>query len=427
MDTKTAREKHARHIFPGMITYYPEPLVLASGEGARVVDAEGKRYLDFFGGILTVSVGHCHPAITERIVAQLRKLQHVSTLYLTEPALELAELLARLTPGRLSKCYFTNSGTEADETAVLIARLFTGRQEVIALRHAYSGRSMLAMSLTAHAPWRALPSPVGGIKHAHSPYCYRCALGLSYPACDLRCARDLEELIQTETSGEIAAFMAEPVQGVGGFIVPPREYFQVAVEIARKHGGIFICDEVQTGFGRTGTRMFGIEHFGVEPEVMTMAKGIANGLPMGVTIAREDVAASLKSLTISTFGGNPVSSAAACATIEVIEKEQIPLRAATLGQRLRDGLEELARRHEVIGDVRGMGLMMALELVLDRKSKAPAPARASALLLRAREEGLLIGKGGLYGNVMRIAPPMLIGEAEVDEALAALDRALARC
>jgi 4-aminobutyrate aminotransferase len=401
--------------------------LLARGVGARVVDADGKRYLDFFGGILTVSVGHCHPAITERIVAQLRTLQHASTLYLTGPALELAETLARITPGKLSKCYFTNSGTEADETAVLIARLFTGRQDIVALRHAYSGRSLLAMSLTAHAPWRALPVPVGGIRHAHSPYCYRCALGLSYPACDLRCARDLEELIQTETSGQIAAFMAEPVQGVGGFIVPPREYFQVAVEIARRYGGIFICDEVQTGFGRTGTKMFGIEHYGVEPEVMTMAKGIANGLPMGVTIARDDVAASLKTLTISTFGGNPVCSAAACATIDVIEKEQIPLRAETLGKRLRDGLEELARRHAVIGEVRGMGLMQALELVEDRKTKAPAPARAAALLSRAREEGLLIGKGGLYGNVMRIAPPMLIGEAEVDEALAALDRALARC
>jgi len=195
MDTRTARETHARTIFPGMITYYPEPLVLASGEGAHVVDADGKRYLDFFGGILTVSVGHCHPAITERIVAQLGRLQHVSTLYLTEPALELAERLARITPGKLSKCYFTNSGTEADETAVLIARLYTGRQDIVALRHAYSGRSLLAMSLTAHAPWRAIPVPIGGIKHAHSPYCYRCALGLEYPSCGLRCAYDIEELI----------------------------------------------------------------------------------------------------------------------------------------------------------------------------------------------------------------------------------------
>jgi 4-aminobutyrate aminotransferase-like enzyme len=426
MDGRTVRDKHAQFIFPGVMNYYREPIVFESGQGARLTDKDGKSYLDFFGGILTVSVGHCHPAIAERTAAQLRKLQHVSTLYPTEGAVALAEKLAAITPGALRRSYFTNSGTEADETAFLLARLATGRDEVIALRHCYSGRSLLAMSLTAHASWRALPTTVAGIKHAHTPYCYRCALGLSYPACDLRCARDLEELIQTETCGRIAAFIAEPVQGVGGFIVPPPDYFKVALEVVRRYGGLFICDEVQTGFGRTGGKMFGIEHWGVEPEIMTMAKGIANGLPMGVTIATDEVAAALRSLTISTFGGNPVSSAAALATIEVIEAEDIPGRAARLGARLRDGLEELHRRHAAIGDVRGMGLMQALELVEDRGSKAPAPARAAQLLERTREEGLLVGKGGLHGNVLRIAPPMLIGEAEIDEAVAALDRALAR-
>jgi 4-aminobutyrate aminotransferase len=427
MDAKTVREKHAEYLFPAVINYYSEPLVIEQGAGARVVDKEGRSYLDFFGGILTVSVGHCHPGITRRVVEQLQRLQHTSTLYPTEAMVALAEKLARITPGRLRKSFFTNSGTEANETAIMVARLCTGQQEIIALRHCYSGRSMLAVSLTAHAAWRPLPSPVGGIKHAHSPYCYRCALGLTYPACDLRCARDLEELIQTETSGRVAAFIAEPIQGVGGFIVPPPEYFKVAVEIVRRYGGLFISDEVQTGFGRTGNKMFGIEHWEVEPDLMTMAKGIANGFPLGATVATDEVAASFKGLTISTFGGNPVSSTAALATIEVMEAESIPARAAELGTRLRAGLEALAERHALIGQVRGMGLMQALELVEDRGTRAPAPARAGRLLERARQEGLLVGKGGLYGNVIRIAPPMLVSEEEVDDALRLLDRALTGC
>jgi alanine-glyoxylate transaminase/(R)-3-amino-2-methylpropionate-pyruvate transaminase len=425
MDAKTVREKHARYLFPAVINYYAEPLVIDRGAGPTVWDKEGREYLDFFGGILTVSVGHCDADITTRIMEQLTRVQHTSTLYPNEAIVALAEKLSRATPGRLSKCFFTNSGTEADETAVMMAQLHTGHQEVIALRHGYSGRSLLAMSLTAHASWRAVPTAVPGIKHAHSPYCYRCALGLSYPACDLRCARDIEELILTETSGRVAALLAEPIQGVGGFITPPPEYFKVAVEIVRRYGGLFICDEVQTGFGRTGGKMWGIEHFGVEPEMMTMAKGIANGLPMGATVATDEVADSLKSLSISTFGGNPISSVAALATIEVIENEGIVARSAELGAHLRAGLEDLARQHPVIGEVRGMGLMLALELVEDRTTRAPAPARAGQLMERAREQGLLLGKGGLYGNVIRIAPPMRIGKGEVDEALVRLGRALA--
>jgi 4-aminobutyrate aminotransferase len=242
----------------------------------------------------------------------------------------------------------------------------------------------------------------------------------------VRCARDIEELIATETCGRIAAFIAEPILGVGGFIVPPKEYFQVAVEIVRKHGGIFISDEVQTGFGRTGGKMNGIEHWGVEPEIMTFAKGMANGIPIGATVATEDVAKSLEGLTISTFGGNPVCAVAALATIETIESEGVLERSTTLGTRLREGLESLAERHPWIGDVRGMGLMQAIELVEDPETKEPSPGKMGALMEEAREEGLLIGKGGLYGNVARIAPPMLVTEAEVDEALEKLARAMAR-
>ena len=420
-----AREK--RYLFPCVQHYYAEPLVLVEGRGARLTDSAGREYLDFFGGILTVSVGHCHEAITARVTEQLARLQHTSTLYATSPAAALAEKLAAITPGALSQSFFTNSGTEADETALLLARMHAGGGgDLIALRHCYSGRSLWAINVSAHASWRLMPTQIAGIKHAHAPYCYRCALGLTYPACELRCARDLEELIRTETCGRVAGFIAEPVLGVGGFIVPPPEYFPIAVEIVRRYGGVFICDEVQTGFGRTGGRMTGIEHWGVEPEIMTFAKGIANGLPLGATVAIPEVAASLKGLSISTFGGNPVCAAAGLATIETIERERIPERSALLGARLRRGLEELARRHRWIGEVRGLGLMQALELVEDAKTREPAPGKTVTLLEAARREGLLLGKGGLYGNVIRIAPPMLIGEAEIDEGLEKLGRAAAR-
>ncbi len=427
MDPKTVLQKHNQYLLPAVANYYKKPLVIEQASGASMQDTEGRSYLDFFGGILTVSLGHCHPTVTEKVIEQLHKLQHTSTLYPTEPIVNLAEKLSDITPGALNKSFFTNSGTEADETAVMLAQLATGYQEVLALRHGYAGRSMLAMTLTAHAPWRVLPTPIAGIKHAHNPYCYRCAMGLTYPSCDLRCARDLEELILTTTQGKVACLIAEPIQGVGGFVVPPPDYFKVAAEIVRKYGGLFISDEVQTGFGRTGEKMFGIEHFGVQPDIMTMAKGIANGFPMGVTIATDEVAQSLQALSISTFGGNPVSCTAAQATIEVIQEEQILRRAGELGARLRTGMEALAEKYTVIGDVRGMGLMQGLELVVDRKTKEPATATAVKLMELTREEGLLIGKGGLLGNVIRIAPPMLITADEIDQGLQILDRCLARC
>ncbi|MDI6808927.1 MAG: aspartate aminotransferase family protein [Candidatus Eisenbacteria bacterium] len=414
--------KHKEFLFPCVANYYKEPLVLERGEGAYLFDVTGKRYLDFFGGILTVSVGHSNAKVTGKIKAQLDKLQHTSTLYPNEAIVSLAERLSRITPGKLKKSFFTSSGTEADETAVLLARIHTGFQEVIALRHAYSGRSMLAMTLTGHASWKQGGTHILGIKHAHSPYCYRCSLGLTYPSCDLRCAKDIEELIQTSTSGKIAGFIAEPIQGVGGFITPPKEYFKEAVSIIRKYGGVFICDEVQTGFGRTGGRMFGIEHWDVEPEIMTCAKGIANGAPMGVTIATDEVASSFKGLSISTFGGNPVSCVASLATIDVIEEENLKENAKTVGAHLRDGLEELKQKHKSVGDVRGMGLMQAVELVKEKRE--PAPDILAGVFEKTREKGLLIGKGGLFGNVIRISPPLNISKKDVDEAVRILDFAL---
>jgi 4-aminobutyrate aminotransferase-like enzyme len=423
-EAKSVRARHTQYLFPSVINYYEEPLVLTDGRGLRIRDAEGREYLDFFGGILTVSIGHADDRVNAAVKAQIDRLSHVSTLYPTLPVVELAETLARLTPGRLTQSFFTASGTEADETAVMMAQLATGNSELIALRHAYSGRSALAQSLTAHASWRALPTQVAGIKHAHAPYCYRCPMHLAYPSCGVACARDIEDLIRTTTTGRVAGMLAEPIMGVGGFIVPPPEYFEIAVGIVRTYGGVFIADEVQTGFGRTGSRMWGIEHFGVQPDIMTMAKGIANGLPLGVTIATPEIAASLKALTISTFGGNPVSCAAANATIGIIERDKLAANAEDMGNRLRAGLEEIKRRHpHVVGDVRGMGLMQGVELVEDEVAGNRRPAKAATIRLfeETKKRRLLIGKGGLEGNVLRIAPALTVSEAEIDEALRILD------
>jgi len=421
--TSTTREKHNKYLFPATIQYYAEPIVPTEGKGLRIRDADGNEYLDFFGGILTVSVGHANDRVNAAIKAQVDRFSHVSTLYPTLPIVALAETLARITPGRLQQSYFTASGTEADETAVMMAQLATGQTEIVALRHGYSGRSMLAQSLTAHSSWRALPTQVAGVKHAVAPYCYRCPLHLTYPSCGVACAKDIEEVIRTTTTGRIAGFLAEPIQGVGGFITPPPEYFEIAVGIVKKYGGLFLCDEVQTGFGRTGGKMWGIEHWGVEPDIMTMAKGVANGLPLGVTIATPEIAGSLKALTISTFGGNPVSCAAANATIQIIEEERLPDNAEAMGGLLRAGLEEIQRRFpRSVGDVRGKGLMLGVELVADETAgdRTPDKALTNRVFEEAKKRGLLIGKGGLEGNVFRIAPALTVTRSDIEEGVGIL-------
>uniref|UniRef100_A0A7C1JG33 alanine--glyoxylate transaminase n=1 Tax=Caldilinea aerophila TaxID=133453 RepID=A0A7C1JG33_9CHLR len=427
METQEILEKQRKYLWPNHILYYTEPLPLSHGEGVYVWDTNGRQYLDFFGGILTTSVGHNNPHVVTRVREQVGKLIHSSTLYPNENHVALAEKLADITPGRLQMSYFTNSGSEANETAIVAAQTYTDNREIVALRHAYSGRTSLTMSVTAHSTWRVGKSFSPDIKHAVNPYCYRCPLKLTYPACDVACAQDIEDVIRTTTSGRIAAFMAEPIQGVGGFITPPDEYFKIAVEIAHHYGGVFICDEVQTGFGRTGSYWFGITHWGVEPEIMTMAKGIANGLPMGNTITTPEIAQAMvgKGLTISTFGGNPTSCAAALGTLEALEAAGGPQRFADLGARLRRGLEQLGEKYPLIGEVRGKGLMQGIEMVTDRKSKEPAPKAVAQLFEETRTRGLLIGKGGFYGNVIRIAPPMTVTEEQIDRALEILDHALA--
>ena len=418
---------HKEFLFPSVFHYYKEPLVITRAKNQYVWDADGNQYLDFFGGILTISVGHSNEAVNAKVHQQLDTLQHVSTVYVNEPQAALAKKIAGITPGRkLTKSFFTNSGTEANETALLAARCYTGNSEIVALRYSYHGRSAMAMTLTGQGTWRLGPSQAGVI-HAHNAYCYRCPFGLTYPACDVRCASDMEELIRTTTGGRIAGFIAEPIQGVGGYITPPKEYFQIIEKIVRNHGGIFISDEVQTGWGRTGGKWFGIEQWGVTPDIMTGAKGLGNGSPVGLTVARPEVADGLKGVTLSTFGGNPVTATAAKAVIDFIEEQKLMHNCTETGGYLRGRLEELKDKHELIGDVRGMGLMQAFELVEDRKTKTPATAQTAMLMEAMRENRILAGKGGLYGNVIRVSPPMNINRTDVDNFIAALDKSLAVC
>lgn len=414
-------------IFPSVFHYFKEPLVMDHAKDQYVWDIDGNRYLDFFGGIVTVSVGHCNEKVNAKLHAQMDKMQHVSTVFANEPQVRLAKKLAQITPGgALTKTFFTNSGTEANETAIVAARCYTGASEVVALRHAYHGRSSGMMALTGHSNWKLGGVALPGFVHAHNAYCYRCPFGLEYPKCGVACAKDMEEMIRTTTSGRIAGFIAEPIQGVGGFITPPKEYFAIVSEIVKKYGGVFISDEVQTAWGRTGGKWFGIEHWGVQPDIITSAKGIGNGAPIGVTVARKEVADAMKGATISTFGGNPIATTAGAAVLEYIEENNIRVNTAEVGAYLREKLLELQSKHALIGEVRGMGLLMALELVQNRQTKAPAAAETNQVLEAAREARILVGKGGLYGNCLRISPPMNISKSDVDNFAKALDEAFTR-
>lgn len=417
----------SEHLFPAVFHYFEQPLIISHAKNQYVWDIDGNQYLDFFGGIVTVSVGHCNEEVNRKLHAQIDRLQHVSTVFANEPQVALAKKLAQITPaGKLTKSFFTNSGTEANETAILAARCYTGSTEIVALRYAYHGRSSLAMSMTAQSSWRLGPVTQAGIVHAVNAYCYRCPYGLSYPSCEVRCAQDVEQVIKTTTSGRIAGFIAEPIQGVAGFVTPPNEYFPIVAETVKKYGGVFISDEVQTGWGRTGGKWFGIEQWGVEPDIITGAKGLANGSPIGVTIARPEIADSLRGATISTFGGNPVTSTAAKAVIDFIEEHNLAINAAEVGAYFRGKLLDLQSKHPIIGDVRGMGLLQAIELVEDPVSKKPAAGQTVAVMEAARENRIIIGKGGLNGNILRFSPPLNISKSDVDEFARLLDASLAK-
>ena len=422
-DPLKLEDQQKKFLFPCVRTLYSEPIVIEEAKGSHVRDNTGRTYLDMFAGILSTSLGHCHPEVNQKVHEQINRLGHTSTLYITENQIDAAKKLAQLAPGSLSTSMFLNSGSEAIDAAVRLARLHTGKTDIIALRHGYSGNSTMATHLTGHAAWRASHPNVAGITHAIAPYPYRSPFGNDASDHAELFAQDIEQVILTTTGGRPAAFLAETIQGVGGFIVPPPGYFQKAAAIIRKYGGLFICDEVQAGFGRTGDNWFGIEHWNVEPDIMVMAKGIANGYPVGALITRPEIAHSWDRKTISTFGGNPVCMAATSATLDVMVQESVPARASERGRQLRTGLDSLAERYEWMGEVRGMGLMQAIEIVKDATSKEPDPLKTQQFLEAAKRHGVLVGVGGLYGHVIRIGPSLLISEDEINEALEGLNRA----
>jgi 4-aminobutyrate aminotransferase-like enzyme len=416
------KAKRDKYIVPSVKHLFSDPPLFVKGRGQYLYDETGQEYLDMFAGICTVSVGHCHPKVTQKTVEQLQTLQHTSTAYMTAPMVDLAEKLSELAPDNLSKSLITNSGTEANESAVKLARLATGRTEVIALKHGYHGESHLASTLIGNYNWRPEIPGAHGVVYAENAYCYRCPFNKKPESCGLECAKDLERTIQTQTSGKPAVLIAEPIQGVGGIITPPDDYFKELKRILTKYGALFIADEVQTGVGRTGKFWFGISNWDVIPDFVTLAKGLAGGLPIGACVTTPEIAQAGTKQLINTFGGNPVSSVAALAVIETMEEENLMENARVVGEYLRAGLDELKKSRSIIGDVRGKGLMLGVEFAGDEK--APLPGETARIVEEAKNNGLILGKGGLYGNVVRIQPPMTINKENVDTCLKILERAI---
>jgi len=415
------------HVNPAVFTLYRDPLMIVHGRMQYVFDETGRRYLDMFAGIVTVSCGHCHPRVVARMQEQMASLQHTTTIYLHPGMPRLAERLASKLPAGLDVTYFVNSGSEANDLAVMMARLYTGSADVIAVRNAYHGGSPSALGLTSLHTWKFPAGDSSRVHHALCPDPFRSSLSGNPEAIAAASAADIRDLIRYSTPGRIAAFIAEPIQGAGGATHGAANYFAEAYRIVREHGGLCIADEVQTGFGRTGAHFWGFENYGVTPDIVTMAKGFGNGAPLAAVTTRREIAEALtQRIHFNTFGGNPVSMAAGLAVLDVIEEEGLQENARTIGERLMAGLRRLERSHRLIGDVRGMGFMLGVELVRDRATRAPARAETLAVLEAAREMGVLLGKGGLEGNVLRIKPPLCISAADADFAVDVLDEALTR-
>lgn len=420
-------EMRKRYTNPAIFTIYREPLLIVEGYMQWLYDETGRRYLDLFAGIVTVSVGHCHPKVVRAVQEQAATLPHGTTIYLHPNFPLLAKKLASKMPPGLDVTYFTSSGSEANDLAITMARLHTGHSDVIALRNAYHGGSPSAMGLTSHHTWKYPAGGDGRVHHALNPDPYRTPFDGTPDEIATKSAHDIREIIRYSTPGKVAAFIAEPMQGVGGVTMGARNYFREAYDIVRAHGGLCIADEVQTGFGRTGEHYWGFQNWDVVPDIVTMAKGMGNGAPLAAVTTRMDVAKSLaQRVHFNTFGGNPVSMAAGLAVLDVIDEEGIQENARVLGARFKSGLETIQRRQRLVGDVRGLGLMLGVELVRDRASKVPAKEETLDVLDAAREMGALIGKGGLDGNVLRIKPPMCLTAEDVDFALDVLEAAIAK-
>lgn len=404
-----------------------QPIVVDRAEGASVWDENGRRYVDLFSGISVVNAGHNHPAIIAAAQAQMAKLVHCSSyVYHNKPAADFAEALATIMPSPdLHVSFFGSSGAEAIEGAMRLAKQFTGRTEFVALEMSFHGRTAATLSVTGNWNRKKKGGPyLPGVAFAPAPFAYRSAFGVDEEALSSACAAAVERAIDFGTSGGVAAFIAEPVMGEGGIIVPPRSYFRRVKEILDKRGILFICDEVQSGFSRTG-KMFAIEHYGVVPDIVVTAKGIANGFPLSAFTTREEIA---KAFTpgdhLSTFGGNPVACAAALATLEVHRREGLAQASSQKGARALESLRAMAVSREAVGDVRGLGLMIGVDLVSDRRAKTADAALAGRVQDRMLEAGFLAGVGGYHGNVIRLQPPLVIDDADLDAAIAALGEAI---
>ncbi len=414
-DVLAMRKEYAN---PAVFTIYKNPLMIVEGRMQWLFDETGRRYLDMFGGIVTVSCGHCHPKITKAIHEQVDTLQHGTTIYLHPGMPMLAKKLASRMPKGLDVTYFVNSGSEANDLAISMARLYTGNNDVIALRNAYHGASPSSNTLTSHSTWKYPTNVSAGIHHAINPDPYRSPFSGTPEEIATKSAHDIRDMIRYSTSGKVAAFIAEPIQGVGGATHGARNYLSEAYSIVREHGGLCIADEVQTGFGRTGDHYWGFQNFDVVPDFVVMAKGIGNGVPLAAVTTRLEIAQALtQRIHFNTFGGNPVCMAAGNAVLDVIEEDGLQENCRVVGSRLKSGLRKLMKEHRIIGDVRGMGLMLGVELVRDRDTKEPAKQEAMHVLEATREMGMLIGKGGIDNTVLRIKPPMCITAADADFAI----------
>lgn len=420
-------EKYKKYVNISMVERV-QPVVIEKAQGAIITDIEGKNYIDCFSGIAVTNAGHCNEKVSEAAKAQMDKLVHCcSYVYYSQPTADLAEKLAQITPGRLQKTFFGNGGAEAIEGAMRLAKQFTGKTEFIGLQASFHGRSYATLSVTGNNARKRRGGPyMVGCTFLPAPYCYRCFFELEYPKCRLRCARALEDIIRFNTYDSVAGFIAEPLLGEGGIITPPDDYFLEIEKILKKHEILLLVDEVQTGFGRAG-KMFGIEHYGVEPDIMMMAKGIADGFPLSGFIAREEIADSFKPGDhLSTFGGNPVSCAAALANIEFLEEQNLADEALKKGEYLKDQLERLKAKHKLIGEVRGKGLMIGIELVRDHASKTPASDEGKKIREICLENGVLLGFGGIYANVLRIQPPLVISQEQMEEVVKVLEMAFSK-
>ncbi|MBC8085986.1 MAG: aspartate aminotransferase family protein [Phycisphaerae bacterium] len=412
---------------PAVYTLYREPLLIVEGHMQYLYDETGHRYLDLLAGIVTVSVGHCHPKFVERVTQQVGTLQHATSIYLHPNFPMLAKKLASKMPPGLDVTYFTNSGSEANDLAIQMARLHTGHHDVIALRNSYHGGSPGAIGLTSHSTWKYPVHGGGGVHHAISPDPYRSPFAGTPEEIASMSANEIRELIRFSTPGKVAAFVAESMQGVGGVTFGAPNYLREAYAIIREYGGLCIADEVQTGFGRTGDHYWGFQNWDVVPDFVTMAKGLGNGAPIGAVTTRMDIARSLtQRIHFNTYANNPVSMAAGLAVLGIIDEDGLQENSRVLGARFMQGLQKLQQSYVLIGDVRGKGLMIGMELVRDRAAKTPAKQETLDLLEAMRELSVLVGKGGIDGNVMRIKPPMCISAADVDYALDALDAAFGR-